>query len=181
MNLHVEKRKVQHKQASQTSVAQAKNDNTFQLVDNRPTSVVQQETIQKMNDHGSAVTQLKGGSGKNNKKQEKQKKAAADAKRSKQSKADRNAFRALQYETTSKKDGKKKQAFARQVKGNLAHGFGDKSKGKQGKTKKELAEINKKLKAAKKQARIKKKHQDWLDRRDRHDRGGAGGGHGVLV
>ncbi len=181
MNLHVEKRQAQHKQASQTPVAQAKNDNALQLVDNRSTSVIQQKAIQIMDSHGSAVTQLKGGPGKNNKKQQKQKKAAASAKKSKQSKADRNAYRALQYETTSKKDGEKKQAFARQVRGNLAHGFGDKSKGKQGKTKKELAEINKKLKAAKKQAKIKKKHQDWLDRRDRNDRGGAGGGHGVLV
>ena len=159
MTTHVEKKQVPKQQTSQqTPVAQAKNNTTFQLVDNRPGSVIQL-----------------------GKKQDKAKKAAAAAKKSKQSKADRNAFRAIQYETTSKKDGKAKQDLARKVKGNLAHGFGDKSKGTQGKTKQELKEINRKMKLAKKQARADKKHQDWLDRRDRNDRGGAGGGHGVLV
>ncbi|WP_298427656.1 hypothetical protein [uncultured Kordia sp.] len=174
MNSYIEKNQTQHTQTSQTPVAQAKTDTTVQLVDNRPTTVIQQKTIQKMHNHGSGVVQL-------GKKQDKQKKAAAAAKKSKQSKADRNAYRALQYETTSKKDGKAKQDLARKVKGTIAHGTGDKSKGKQGKTKKELAEINKKLKQAKKQARANKKHQDWLDRSDKNDRGGAGGGHGVLV
>jgi len=179
MNTHVEKKQTQKQQ---TPVAHAKNNTTLQLVDNRPTSVVQGKMMQKINHSSTEVVQLgKRGPGKNNKKQRKAKAAKAAAKKSKQSKADRNAFRSLQYETTSKKDGKLKQDLARKVKGNLAHGFGDKTKGTQGKTKQELKEINRKMKLAKRQARAAKKHQDWLDRRDRHDRGGAGGGHGVLV
>ncbi|WP_046758498.1 hypothetical protein [Kordia jejudonensis] len=179
MNTHVEKKQ---KQTSQTPVAQAKNNSTLQLVDNRPQSVIQQQMIQQMNQSSSEVAQLSGkGTGKNNKKQQKKKRAAATAKKSKQSRADRNAFRSIQYETTSKKDASAKQQAARKVKTNIAHGFGDKSKGKQGKTKQELAKINAELKLKKRQAKADKKKQDWLDRRDRHDRGGAGGGHGVLV
>ncbi|UII32766.1 DUF4157 domain-containing protein [Fulvivirga ulvae] len=134
---------------------------------------------------GAQVIQL---GKKGNKKQEKQKAAAKNKRRSEQSKADRNAFRALQYETTSKQDARSKQKAARKFKGNLAHGFGDSNSGKQGKTKAGLKSINKEVaekkkadKLAKRQAAAKKKHQEWLDRQDRDDRGGAGNGHGVLV
>jgi hypothetical protein len=130
-----------------------------------------------------------GGGGKkgNNKKQEKQKAAAKSKAQRAQSQADRNAFRAVQYETTSKKDASAKQEAAKKIKGNLAHGFGDSGSGKQGKTKEKLKEINKEIKEQKekekkeRQEKADKAKKQWDDRSDRDDQGGAGFGHGVLV
>jgi hypothetical protein len=47
-----------------------------------------------------------------------------EKKRREQSQADRNAFNAVRYETTDKKDAKSKGDAAREIKNNLAHGTG---------------------------------------------------------
>lgn len=114
--------------------------------------------------------------GKGNKKQKKQKAAAEAKKKKAQSQADRNAYNAVRYETTSKKNVGAKQAAAKQYKGNLAHGKGDKSKGKQGKTKKELDKINKKLR----QQELDKKLDRWR-RRDGDDDDNASSSHAIMV
>ena len=125
-----------------------------------------------------------------NKKQQKQKAAKEQRKRRQQSQADRNAFRSVQYETTNKKDVSRKQRAARKYKGNLAHGFGNKNSGMQGKTKKGLRNIREDMKEQKeqkeqrrkkRQANLERDMRNWRNRDDRNDRGGAGFGHGVLV